>query len=80
MIESIEKKHGKIVRWRKSEYWRRELKSLMRNLGRASNSGGKNKEERVKSVAVSYVQKSLLLSEKITKSLPFLPVSDIIDY
>jgi hypothetical protein len=79
MIENIEKKHGNTVGWRKSEYWRRELKSLMRSLGRASNSGGKNKEERVKSVAASYVQKSILLSEKITKSLPFLPVTDVID-
>jgi hypothetical protein len=48
-IRMIENKHGNIVGRRKSAYWRRELKILMRKLGRACGSGGKNKEQRATS-------------------------------
>ncbi|MDG5997033.1 MAG: ISNCY family transposase [Candidatus Brocadia sp.] len=51
--------------WRKSKYWRRELKKLMRISAKASSSGGKNKEEHVR----SYLELSRGLSEKIGASL-----------
>jgi hypothetical protein len=79
MIEKIERKHGIIPGWRKSQYWRKDLKSLMRRLGKASSSGGKNKESRVKEIAALYIQKSELLSDKIKQSLSLLPLSDSVD-
>jgi hypothetical protein len=69
MVEKIEKEHGNLSGWRKTSYWHRGLKSLMRSLGRASNSGGKNKEERVKAAA-SYVQN--LLNQKSYNPVRFL--------
>jgi hypothetical protein len=51
--------------WRKSNSWRKELKSMMRDLGRAYKSGGKNKESRTTSAAERYIHKSVLLSSKI---------------
>jgi hypothetical protein len=79
IIGKIEKKQGTIPGWRKSKFWRKDLKSLMRSLGKASSSGGKNKESRVKELATSYIQKSVLLSNKIIQSLPLIPVSDVAD-
>lgn len=76
IIEEIEIKHGSILGWRKSKCWRRDLKSLERSLGKASSSGGKNKEIRVKEIAGSYIQKAVMLSDKIKQSLPLLPLSD----
>ena len=76
MIDKIEIKHGFIPGWRKSKCWRRDLKSLERSLGKASSSGGKNKESRVKEIAELYIQKSVMLSDKIKQSLPLLPLSD----
>ncbi|MDR1883526.1 MAG: ISNCY family transposase, partial [Prevotella sp.] len=35
IIGKLEEKHGRITGWRKSGYWHSELKSLMRQLGRA---------------------------------------------
>jgi hypothetical protein len=57
MTGKLEEKYGQITGWRKSGYWRSELKSLMRQLGRACGSGGKNKEKRVKEVATNYLHK-----------------------
>jgi hypothetical protein len=79
MIGKLEQKYGHITGWRKSNYWRSGLKSLMRQLGRACGSGGKNKEKRVKEVAASYLHQSGLLSVKIKQSLPTLPVYDVSD-
>jgi hypothetical protein len=79
MIVKLEEKYGKVTGWRKSRYWRSELKSMMRQPGRASGSGGKNKEKRVKEVAAIYLHKSGLLSEKIKQSLPTLPIRDVSD-
>ncbi|GHV29753.1 hypothetical protein FACS1894177_01170 [Bacteroidia bacterium] len=38
-IDKISEKHGQQSGWRKSKLWRRELKSLMRQLGKACSSG-----------------------------------------
>ena len=79
MIDKIEDKQGILSGWRKSNSWRKELKSMMRDLGRACKSGGKNKESRTKSAAERYIHKSVLLSSKIKQCLPLLPLSDTID-
>ncbi len=44
-IETIKKLD--IPGWRKSNSWTKTLKGLMRELGRVSSSGGKNKTERL---------------------------------
>ena len=48
MIEKLMERHPSMTGWRKRKSWRRELKSLMRELGRVSSGGGKQKEERLK--------------------------------
>jgi hypothetical protein len=79
MIQTIEAKHGRISGWRKSGSWRKELKSIVRSLGRACSSGGKNKESRVKSIAETYIHKSILLSTKLKITVPILPVFNAVD-
>jgi hypothetical protein len=79
MTDKIEKKYGLLPGWRKSAYWRGQLKSELRSPGRASGSGGKKKEERVQSCVTRYLCKSRLLSEKIDRNLSELPVMDVSD-
>lgn len=55
--------------WRKGKSWRKTLKSLMRAVGRTSSSGGRNKEERVKKAAASYLKKARALSRKVNDVL-----------
>ena len=45
-IEMIEKLG--YPKWRKSKAWKKKLKGLMREIGRISSRGGKNKRERLK--------------------------------
>jgi hypothetical protein len=70
------KKHDGITGWRKIKDWRKELKGLMREVGRTSISGGKNKELRMKYAAKKYVKKSKVLLEKLATTLPKLPLED----
>jgi hypothetical protein len=79
MLGKLERKYGRLAGWRKIKYWRGNLKSQMRALGKSCGSGGKNKEERVKALAGIYVHTSGLLRDKIKQSLPHLPVSDVSD-
>jgi hypothetical protein len=79
MIGQVEQKHGSIQGWRKSKSWRRDLKSLMRRVGKACSAGGKSKEGRVKEAAGSYIQKSVLLSDKLSRILSQLPILDVMD-
>lgn len=74
-ISKIKEKHG-LNGWRKLFNWRKELKGMMRELGKANSSGGKNKEKRVKASATKYINKAVSLSEKIKKSLPHLPLKN----
>jgi hypothetical protein len=69
-------KHGHIPGWRKLGNWRARLKGLMRELGKASSSGGKGKENRVKQAALSYLAKAEALYAKLDKEMPTLPVND----
>jgi hypothetical protein len=71
----LEKYKG-IKGWRKIKNWRYEIKGLMRELGKTSSSGGKNKEERLKISAKNYLKKANVLLEKLSKSIPKLPIND----
>ena len=77
-VSKLKKKYG-LRNWRKIKNWRSELKGQMRELGKASASGGRNKPQRVKSVALSYLTKSSALLQKITKDLPGFPINDTED-
>ncbi len=56
-----------------------ELKGMMRELGKASKSGGIKKQERVKEAAKNYLKKSNILLKKIDKALPDFPIKDQTD-
>jgi hypothetical protein len=79
MLGKLEVKYGQLDGWRKLRHWRISIKSRMRSLGKACGSGGKKKEERVKDTALTYLNKSGLLSRKIKQSLPALPIQDVSD-
>lgn len=68
------KKHKGLEGWRKIKSWKHEMKGLMRELGKASSSGGKRKDERVMLSAKAYLKKSKALLEKLQKELPQLPL------
>ncbi len=72
-------KYESIEGWRKIANWRQEAKGFMRELGKASSSGGKNKEKRIKNAAIKYLTKTGKLMDKLTKELPSLPMNDISD-
>jgi IS5 family transposase len=62
-------KQLEIPGWRKAGDWEKKLKGLMRQVGRVSGGGGKNKEERLKVVAKAYIGKSNFLKKKVEKVL-----------
>lgn len=62
-------KYPTITGWRKRQNWHRELKILMRILGKALAGKGKNRETVVLKAATTYHQKALLLSKKIEITL-----------
>jgi hypothetical protein len=59
-------KHLDIPGWRKSKSWRRELKNLMRAVGKASSSAGHLKVGRARQAAPSYLKKARALENKVT--------------
>jgi len=78
MVSKIQQKHN-ISGWRKMHNWRKDLKNKMRALGRSSVSGGKGKEQRVKEIARSYLNKSKALLKKLNESKLRFPQVDIED-
>jgi hypothetical protein len=69
-------KYNNLSGWRKIKSWKSELKGLMRELGKATASGGKGKEQREASAARSYINKATALYSKLEKELPQLPIAD----
>jgi len=72
-------KYPDINGWRKIKNWRFELKGLMREVGKVSKSGGKNKEEKLRTVTTLYLDKSRLLQIKLKAEKIFFPIHDEID-
>jgi hypothetical protein len=70
------KKYKGIEGWRKIGNWYYEVKGLMRELGKASSSGGKNKDKRIKQAARSYLKKANALLEKLEKEVRCFPIQD----
>jgi len=69
-------KYNNLQGWRKIKSWKSELKGLMRELGKATASGGKGKEQREASAARSYINKATALYAKLEKQLPKLLIVD----
>lgn len=61
--------------WRKINNWRKKLKNGMRQLGKVSKSGGKNKQSRLEQAASSYIQVSTKLLEKLKKVQKEFPIT-----
>jgi len=78
-LNHLTDKYKDIKGWRKLSNWKREIKGLMRELGRASSSGGKNKAPRVKNSATKYLNKAKAFLSKLKKTLPELPIDDLYD-
>lgn len=79
IVSKFLKKYKGIEGWRKISNWRREIKGLMRELGRASTAGGQKKQEKVVAAAEKYVNKARLLIKKLGEEMPSLPINDEVD-
>ena len=75
-LSKFSKKYDNIKGWRKLSSWTRELKGLMRELGKASASGGKGKDIRVKNAAKKYLTKAKSLLSKLRKTISYLLLND----
>ena len=75
-ISKYVEKYDQIKGWRKIKDWRYQIKSLMRELGRASASGGKNKEIRLQKAAGDYIKKANLLVYKVENEIFEFPIED----
>lgn len=76
-IEKIIVRCPNLSGWRKTKDWKRELKNRCRALGKASASGGKNKELRIKRTTADYLDKARILSNKIHATSISLVADDI---
>ncbi|MDR0795515.1 MAG: ISNCY family transposase [Tannerella sp.] len=79
MVTYFLKKYPQMPGWRKIKSWRSELKSLMRQVGRISCSGGKNKQEKLRKTAALYVEKCRLLLLKLISEKQHFPVCTLAD-
>jgi len=77
MVGKFQKKYPWISGWRKKGDWYRQLKNSMRSVGKASSSGGKGKEQRVKRAVRYYLSKARALQDKLKNSK--LPIMDQMD-
>jgi len=79
MVCKFLEKYPEIPGWRKMHDWYRQLKNSMRAVGKASSSGGKGKEQRVKQSVRYYLSKARALQDKLKKSKETFPIRNITD-
>ena len=79
MVDKFLKKYPEVQGWRKMGDWYRQLKNSMRAVGKASSSGGKGKEQRVKRAVRYYLSKARTLQDKLKRAQEDLPTRDIKD-
>ena len=72
-------KKNKVKGWGKIKSWRKDLKGLMRALGKTSSSGGKNKYDRQYEAASKYLEKARALLVKVVESKCSLPIKSPMD-
>jgi len=75
----FQKKYPEIKGWRKIKNWRTDLKSQMREVGRVSSRGGKNKEQKLRKITALYLAKSNLLLQKLILEKKNFPINNEID-
>lgn len=78
-VNKFLEKYKNLKGWRKIKNWNYEMKGLMRELGKASSSGGKNKQSRLKTATKNYLKKANTLLQKLNNELPLLPQNDMQD-
>jgi len=78
-VDKILKRHKHIKGWRKIKDWRRDLKGMMRELGKASKSGGLKKQERVEKAAKRYLKKNHALLRKLKEFFSDFPTTSTTD-
>ena len=76
-VDKILTRCPNLAGWRKTKDWKRQLKNHCRALGKASASGGKHKERRVKVAAENYLEKAVTLSKKLHLTNVSLVADDI---
>jgi len=79
VVEDFLEKYPQVTGWRKIVVWRSSLKGLMRSVSRISSSGGKNKEDKLQTTTILYLDKCRLLLQKILFEKENLPLKDTID-
>lgn len=79
LVGKFLEKYPEIPGWRKIRNWYSEMKSMMRALGKASSSGGKGKEQRIKDSVRRYLLKANTLLNKLRGSQHLFPQRDITD-
>jgi len=78
-VSKFLEKYKNLKGWRKIKNWNYEMKGLMRELGKASSSGGKNKQNRLGTATKRYLRKANMLLKKLNDELPLFPQNDIED-
>ena len=79
MVGKLQKKYPWILGWRKKHDWYRQMKNSMRAVGKASSTGGRNKEQRIKQAVRYYLTKARALQDKLKNSkLPILDEMDML--
>ena len=79
MVGKFLEKYPEVPGWRKKHEWYRQLKNSMRAVGKASSSGGKGKEQRIKQAVRYYLSKARALQDKLERSKEVFPTHDITD-
>lgn len=78
-LDTVEKLN--IPGWRKHKNWYNSLKRMMNAVGKASSTGGKNKETRLRQATEQYLKKARALEKKIKDEVyshEFIEIQDII--
>lgn len=78
-VSKFLEKYDHLDKWRKIANWRYGLKGLMRELGKASGSGGKNKQDRIIIATKKYLKKAKAFIKKLTEELPNFPLDHMWD-
>ena len=79
IVKFFQRKYPQMEGWRKQKNWRQELKSQMREVGRISSSGGKNKQEKLAKATELYLSKNRLLLDKLVSEKGHLPICNMKD-
>ena len=63
------RKKGNLKGWRKASNWKKKLKNMVREVGKISSLGGKNKASRLKETVKNYLNKARELAKKVEQTL-----------